>query len=360
MAVCNARVFPPFVTVDLLSSVFKSHSMYLDFISFTRVFMSTFRSCTQCSTSKCQDQSGSSNSGHGVSAGVVAGAVVGSIAFLALSVGLFLWWRRRNAAAFQPSVQEAKDIPAPADTVLNRPDPTEKVVVTPPTPNPVPNESVVRVYGNSNATINLDPTSQSSPTRSDSSHSNPFGDNHSIQTTSTGSQSTNVIPIAFVPPPASMLPSGSLPLASSTSLVHNSGAPRVELNMDHMNLSVESVPLNSASPLVLPQCQTIVPTSQMVVMPAMFFQKCQRSSLAGRLQALPRPPLCLPHPQGALRHVHLLALPSLHRPSAHKMYCMRPMRATRCLSWLIRSPTNDPRRLAAPWRHGALRRHPRI
>jgi hypothetical protein len=248
MAVFNARVFPPFVTVDLLSSVFKLHSMYLDFISSTRVFMSTFRSCTQCSTSKCQDKSASPNSGHGVSAGVVAGAVVGSIAFLALSLCLFLWWRRRNAAALQPSVQAAKDIPAPADTVLNRPDPTEKVVVTPPTANPVPNESVVRVYGNSNATINLDPTSQSSPARSDSSHSNPFGDNHSIQTTSTGSQSTNVIPIAFVPPPASVLPSGSLPQASSTSLVHNSRAPRVELNMDHMNLSVESVPLNSTSP----------------------------------------------------------------------------------------------------------------
>jgi len=178
---------------------------------------------------------------------VVAGAVVGSLVFLALSVSLFLWWRRRNAAALQPSVQEAKDIPAPADTVLNRPDPTEKIVVTPPT-TAVPNESVLRVYGNSNATINLDPTSQSSPTRSDSSHSNPFGDNHSIQTTSTGSQSTNVIPIAFVPPPASVLPSGSLPQASSTSLARNLRAPRVELNMDHMNLSVESVPLNSASP----------------------------------------------------------------------------------------------------------------
>lgn len=170
---------------------------------------------------------------------------MGSIAFLTLSVGLFLWWRRRNASALQPSVREAKDMPAPADTVLNRPDPTEKIVVTPPTANPVPNESVVRVYGNSDATINLDPTS---PARSDSSHSNPFGDNHSIQTTSTGSQSTNVIPIAFVPPPASMLPSGSLPQASSTSLAHNSRAPRVDLNMDHMNLSVESVPLNSSSP----------------------------------------------------------------------------------------------------------------
>lgn len=179
---------------------------------------------------------------------MVAGAVVGSMVFLALSVSLFLWWRRRNAAAVEPSTQEAKDIPAPADTVLNRPDPTDKVVVAPPTAGPPPNDSVVRVYGNSNATINLDPTSRPTPARSDSSHSNPFSDNHSIQTTSTGSQSTNVIPIAFVPPPASVLPSGSLPQASSTSLLPNSRAPRVELNMEHMNLSVESVPPNSASP----------------------------------------------------------------------------------------------------------------
>ncbi len=178
---------------------------------------------------------------------MVAGAVVGSLVFLALSVGLLFWWRRRTAAAVQPSEKEVKDIPAPADTVLNRPDPTDKVVVTTPTVDPVPSESVVRVYGNSNATINLDPTSQSSPIRADSSQ-NPFSDGHSIRTTSTGSQSTNVIPIAFVPPPASVLPSGSFPQASSSSLGHNLRAPRVELNMDHMNLSVDSVPLNSASP----------------------------------------------------------------------------------------------------------------
>ena len=33
MAVFNAQVFPPFVTVDLLRFVFKLHSMCLDFIS---------------------------------------------------------------------------------------------------------------------------------------------------------------------------------------------------------------------------------------------------------------------------------------------------------------------------------------
>ena len=244
MAVFNAQVFPPSVTVELLRSVFKLHSMCLDLISSTPVFMSIFRSCSQCSSSVCQDQAGSLDSGHGVSAGVVAGAVIGSILLLALSVGLFLRRRRRNATALQTSVKEVKDIPAPADTVLNRPDPSDKIAVTPLSATPAPNESVVRVYANSNATINLVP---SSPAPSDSSHSNPFGDNHSIQTTSTGSQSTNVIPIAFVPPPASVLPSVSLPQASSTSLVHVLRPP-LQLNMDHMNLSIESVPLKSACP----------------------------------------------------------------------------------------------------------------
>ena len=179
---------------------------------------------------------------------MVAGAVVGSLGFLALSVALFLWWRHRNAATAQKSIEPpVKDIPAPADTVLNRPDPTEKMVVPPPPVAPAPSESVVRVYGSSNVTINLDPTS---PTRSDSTHSNPFGDNHSIRTTSTGSQSTNVIPIAFVPPPSSVHPSGSFPShqSSSSSLAHSLRVPGAGLNMDHMNLSAESVPLDSAIP----------------------------------------------------------------------------------------------------------------
>ena len=186
------------------------------------------RSCTQCSSFKCVEQSTPSNSGHGVSAGAIAGAVVGALVFLGLAVGLFLWWRHRHAAPVEPAVPEVKDIPAPADTVLNRPDPTEKVVNNPNTSQSVPTASVVRVYGNSNATIDLDPTSRPTLPRRDS---NPFGDSHSIQTTSTGSQSTNVIPIAFVPPPASF-PSDSLSM------------PGIGLNMDHMNLSVDSVPTN--------------------------------------------------------------------------------------------------------------------
>ena len=214
-------------------------------------FTGTCRSCDACSTFNCVERQSASNSNHGISAGAVAGAVVGCLAFLAFAIGAFWWWRQRTAAAVSRPVEEVKDMPAPADTVLNRPDPTEKIVVTPaPTTSSAPAESVVRVYGNSTSTINLDPAPQAPEARRDSSQSNPFGDSHSIQTTSTSSQSTNVIPIAFVPPPASVLPARSSPSpqASSMSQMRSLRVPGVELNMDHMNLSVDSVPLNSSVP----------------------------------------------------------------------------------------------------------------
>ncbi|KAI0248664.1 hypothetical protein BJV78DRAFT_1130922 [Lactifluus subvellereus] len=201
------------------------------------------QSCTQCSTFQCVVQQQAPTPSHGASAGVVAGAVVGPIAFLALSIGLFLWWRRRNAVPVQPAVPGVKDIPAPADTVLNRPDPTEKITVA---PELVPAEPVVRVYANSNSTINLDPSSQSSSHRRNSSQSNPFGDGHSIQTASISSQSTNVIPIAFVPPPASVLPAGSQSQQSSITPLPPHRIVGAELNIDHMNLSFDSVPANSS------------------------------------------------------------------------------------------------------------------
>lgn len=250
----NVQVAPPSVAVDLPKSVFKLHSTRCTSYLARIFFDGNSRSCDQCATFRCQDWQTSSSSGSGISAGAVAGAVVASLVFLILTVAALIWWRRRTAAAAKLTVAEVKDIPAPADTVLNRPDPTEKVVVTsppttPPTTPPAPAAPVVRVYGNETSTINLDPGTQAPDARRDSSQSNPFGDGHSIQTTSTGSQSTNVIPIAFVPPPASVLPvrSSPSPQASSISMVD----PRVlgaDLNMEHMNLSVDSVPLNSPIP----------------------------------------------------------------------------------------------------------------
>ena len=239
MAVLVVPPSPQYVTVNRPRSVFNSHSASFGTIThhlqFSFFSSCTFRSCSQCSSFKCVDKPTSSNSS--ISPGVIAGAVIGALAFLTLAVGLFLWWRHRHAAPVEPAVPEVKDIPAPADTVLNRPDPAEKVVNTPSIPSSVPTEPVVRVYGNSNTTIDLDPTSRPALSRSDSTHSNPFGDGHSIQTTSTGSQSTNVIPIAFVPPPASFP-------QDSTSPLHTLRMPGIDLNMDHMNLSAESVPGN--------------------------------------------------------------------------------------------------------------------
>jgi hypothetical protein len=231
------------------------YALYFIFRSYF-FFDGNSRSCDLCATFQCEDRQLASSSGRGISAGVVAGTVVGSLIFLLFSLAAFIWWRRRIAAAAKPTVAEVKDIPAPADTVLNRPDPTEKVVVTsPPTTSPAPAPapapaSVVRVYGNETSTINLDPGTQAPDVRRDSSQSNPFGDAHSIQTTSTGSQSTNVIPIAFVPPPASVLPvrSSPSPQASSMSMAHDPHLPSADLNMEHMNLSVDSVPLNSSIP----------------------------------------------------------------------------------------------------------------
>ncbi|KAI0265097.1 hypothetical protein BC834DRAFT_825421 [Gloeopeniophorella convolvens] len=197
--------------------------------------------CTQCASFKCVDNPPPSSGSHGPSAGAIAGAVVGSLIFLGLAFGFFLWWRRRNAVPVEPEAPEMKDIPAPADTVLNRPDPTEKVVVVP-TPERTPPASVVRVYENSNSIIDLDPASRSTPSGRESIQSNPFGDGHSIRTTSTGSQATNVIPIAFVPPPASMLPGPAASQAGSPAPPRSQLAPGVDLNMDHVNFSAESVP----------------------------------------------------------------------------------------------------------------------
>ncbi|KAF9055253.1 hypothetical protein BDZ89DRAFT_1055845 [Hymenopellis radicata] len=133
----------------------------------------------------------------------MAGAVVGSLIFLAGAVFLFLWWRK----------QQRLHTPAPAETVLNRPDPSEK-----PCPSPT-TQNTVRVYSiSSNTTIDLDPESQAGSRRLDSPassvRSNPFDDNNSIQTA--GTEGTNVIPIALVSPdPSSHSQSSQVSSASS-------------------------------------------------------------------------------------------------------------------------------------------------
>ncbi|KAJ7498950.1 hypothetical protein FB451DRAFT_1548693 [Mycena latifolia] len=197
------------------------------------------RDCVTCASVRCvsSSSSGSSSSG-GVSKGALAGAIIGSLIFLALAVCAFLWYRRRLRLRGGPVYEVKKDVPARAETVLNRPDPTEKPA-TPSQPEP---DHRVRVYSSSNMTIDLDPQSQSSPLHSPSRHSaqsNPFSDNHSIQTA--GTESTNVIPIALVSPEHRSL-SDSVP-TTSTGPVRPSRSP--DLNLDHVNVSRDSIrPLN--------------------------------------------------------------------------------------------------------------------
>ncbi|RDB22709.1 hypothetical protein Hypma_010225 [Hypsizygus marmoreus] len=205
------------------------------------------RDCYTCSQTKCvaQQSSSSGKGSGGVSKGATAGAIIGVLLFLGIAVTLFLWYRRRMRLRRSLAVHEPpKDIPASAETVLNRPDPTEK---------PVPPQTelnTVRVYSaSSNTTIDLDPESQHSSQHHSSlrrltNSSNPFSDTTSIQTA--GTEGTNVIPIALVPadsPRAFSPTSESHTQVSTTSIfpVRPARSPDLNLNLDHVNVSRENV-----------------------------------------------------------------------------------------------------------------------
>ncbi|KAJ3976219.1 hypothetical protein EV361DRAFT_838734 [Lentinula raphanica] len=206
------------------------------------------KSCTQCAYYECQDiPQSSSSSGGGISAGAVAGAVIGSLVFLAIAFALFFWYRRSPRFRSTPPTPEVKDVPAAAADVLNRPDPMEKHHST---TSAHPTElNTVRVYSsNSNTTIDLDPESQSSShhtsgnnTQRTSMRSNPFEDTHSIQTT--GTEGTNVIPIALVTPETqhSAAASSEVDHTRSPSPMRPARTPDVELNLDHVNVSHDSL-----------------------------------------------------------------------------------------------------------------------
>ncbi|CCM03347.1 uncharacterized protein FIBRA_05476 [Fibroporia radiculosa] len=205
--------------------------------------------CTECPTPYCVPNASTSTSSSSVSSGAVAGAVVASIVFLVIAIGAFWFYRRRQRHRRAAAVaQDAKpDVPARAEDVLNRPDPNEKS-------ESEHEESTLRIYpGTNGGTINLDPESQHGSTtydghsRCESDHSNPFGDNHSIQTTSTGTHS-NVIPIALVPP-ASLAGASQQSNVSSTQTTNGSSAsgpvrpvraPDLDLTMDNPNADAES------------------------------------------------------------------------------------------------------------------------
>ncbi|KAK2466192.1 hypothetical protein APHAL10511_001834 [Amanita phalloides] len=167
------------------------------------------RNCTVCSQTLCVDRAPSSQPAFPKAD--LVGAIVGALLFLVIIITLFFFYRRRSRrrssdAAPLPGI---KEVPAPAETVLNRPDPAKK--------QPIPSHvNSVRV---------LPP--------------NPFDDTHSIQTART--EGTNVIPIALVAPG---MPSRASFLSSSTSFSHPSRPPRtaeLNINLDHINISSDSV-----------------------------------------------------------------------------------------------------------------------
>lgn len=178
------------------------------------------RDCQQCAQTKCVAQTTSSSE---VSKGALIGGIIGALAFLAMILFLFFLYRRR--VRLRKTRELKKDIPASAETVLNRPDPTEKL------------SSVIY------STTPIEPQAQSSllpPTGNNSSqlsHTNPFEDTNSIQTA--GTEGTNVIPIALVPNRASTpnSESPSLPSSASSFPLRPIRSPELNLNLDPTSVS---------------------------------------------------------------------------------------------------------------------------
>ncbi|PPQ63871.1 hypothetical protein CVT24_009497 [Panaeolus cyanescens] len=203
---------------------------------------------TECiQVSRCDPIPGGGSPGkQGVSKGALAGAVVGILAALILVIVLFIRRRKRRLLRMsrQKAAEPPKDIPASAETVLKRPDPTGK-------PPSELSSSTIRHYAHSQTTIDLDPHSQESAGHTSSFHPlgpNPFDDNNSIQTA--GTEGTNVIPIALVTPdPHRTSISNSEAHSSSTAGSQPMRPPRspdLNLNLDHTNVSTDNIraPMN--------------------------------------------------------------------------------------------------------------------
>lgn len=205
------------------------------------------RTCNVCPTFTCEAKTTATSSNNGdVSAGALAGAVIAIVLVLVGALVLYFWYRRRASAnKALEQAQEGKDeVPAPAEAVLNRPDPTEK-----PQP-PMPSDpNTIRVFiSSSHSVIDLDPQSRGLSaigTNVPATQPNPFDDGNSIQTTSTGTNGTNVIPIALVPPGSvsanSMTPSWASGSAATSSPVRPARAPDLSLNDSSSAVSAESL-----------------------------------------------------------------------------------------------------------------------
>ncbi|KAH6914931.1 hypothetical protein BKA70DRAFT_1141197 [Coprinopsis sp. MPI-PUGE-AT-0042] len=187
------------------------------------------RDCTSCARMECIPKAGAGGGSKGVSKGALAGGIIGALLFLALAVGAYLWYRRTSARnKAEMSAHDVKDIPAPAETVLNRPDPIEKPPVTPYSDLRTPQTSRQPSYDD----------------RSETSHSlgphqlfarNPFDDANSIQTAA--SEGTNVIPIALVGPESHRASLKSEESAASSGPVRPPRSPDLDLGLNHVNVS---------------------------------------------------------------------------------------------------------------------------
>lgn len=165
----------------------------------------------------------------------MAGAVVGSLFLVVAVVAFWLWYRRHlGSGRAREEIVVPKDVPAAAETVLNRPDPTEKPST------PTTQEHDTRGFPTSTTTGDGAGARRFS-TASRSVHTNPFEDQSSIQTA--GTEGTNVIPIALVPRDQSITSTSS---PSETLTVPSAGpmrpvrSPDLNLNLEHVNVSRES------------------------------------------------------------------------------------------------------------------------
>lgn len=193
------------------------------------------RDCHTCSQTTCVAKPGNDQSDGGVSKGALAGGIVGAVVFLALSISLYFWYRRKSRIRkiLTNSRETQQDKPAPAADVLNRPDPMEKF--------PIPSSQQQQPFPA--ASEHVDPESHGTtlPPPLRPQLINPFDDSNSIQTTKT--EGPNVIPIALVSPEShhSKTDTDTLQSTTSSGPVRPPRSPDLNLNLDHVNVSHDNI-----------------------------------------------------------------------------------------------------------------------